>query len=270
MRQEAIALLRCPICRGAFALQGGSLVCPGRHCFDVARQGDVNLVPGRRETFYTKELFLSRAKVFERGLFDPVIEAISEAAARHVQEQTPVLVDAGCGEGYYTRRVCGGEAMVRIGFDLCKDAVRLAARSDKEGSYFVGDLANIPLADGCADVLLDVFTPANYAEFARVLRPGGVIIKLAPRAGYLAQLRGAAKGRLRSDFGGSRSEEYAKERMQILETKEITYTLPVEQELLWHLARMTPMLAGIDPDSLDLSTVREITIDETMVVGCFS
>ena len=271
MRQEAVSLLRCPICKGALSQEGNSLLCAKRHCFDVARQGDVNLAPGRRADFYTKELFVSRAAVLEGGVFDPVIEAIGGAIERHVRAAQPVLVDAGCGEGYYTRRVLAERAMTRIGFDLCKEAVRLAARSDKAGSYFVGDLANIPLEDACADVLLDVFTPANYAEFARVLRPGGVIVKLSPRAGYLVQLREAAKDQLRhARYEGGRVEEYAASRMQVLETREITYTLPVSEALVWHLARMTPMLAGVDLERVDLSGVREITIDETMVVGQFT
>ncbi|MBP3655094.1 MAG: methyltransferase domain-containing protein [Clostridia bacterium] len=270
MRQEAVSLLRCPICRGAFSLQGSSLVCGGRHCYDVARQGDVNLVPGRRETFYTKELFVSRAAAFEAGVYAPVVEAIGEAVRRYAPGDAPVMADAGCGEGYYTRSVCAGEPFVRIGFDLCKDAVRLAAKSDKGSTYFVGDLANIPLADHSVDVLLDVFTPANYAEFARVLRPGGVLVKLSPREGYLRQLREAAKDHLRhAQYEGGRVEEYARQRMTVLEERAISYTLPVGQELVRHLARMTPMLAGVPVEALDLSGVTEITIDETMVVGRF-
>ncbi|MEI3415954.1 MAG: hypothetical protein V8Q88_12410 [Christensenellales bacterium] len=58
--------------------------------------------------------------------------------------------------------------MTRIGFDLAKEAILLAAKSDKKAAYFVADLAAIPIADGCCDVVLDVFTPANYAQFGRI------------------------------------------------------------------------------------------------------
>lgn len=267
MQEDAIRFLRCPVCRSAMHRQENSLLCEKRHCFDVARQGDVNLAPGKKESFYTKELFLSRAKVFECGIFDPVIDEITRAVHAHARDAR-VLLDAGCGEGYYTRRVCEGKALTRLGFDLSKEAIRLAAKSDKGGSYFVGDLANIPLQDGCADVLLDVFTPANYAEFGRVLKRGGLLIKLAPRSGYLAQLREAAQSQLRhTHYDGGKVEDYAKERMNLIEHKAITYTLPVTQETVFHLARMTPMLAGVDMEKLDLSGVTQITIDETMYVG---
>lgn len=268
MREEIIALLRCPICRGALARQGGSLVCEKRHCYDISRQGDVNLAPGKRAAFYTRELFLSRARVFESGVYDPVVRAVGEAAAPFLPDDRPgVLVDAGCGEGFYTRSVLPDRALWRVGFDLSKEAVRMAAKGDKSATFVVGDLSRIPLADGCCDVLLDVFTPANYAEFARVLRPGGALVKLAPRGGYLRELREAARDQLRrADYDGGQVEAYLQGRARVLGERAICYTTPVSPETVWHLARMTPMLAGVDLTRVDLSGIREITIDETLYV----
>ena len=176
--------------------------------------------------------------MFAAGVFAPVVKAIGEVIDRHVPGARPVLVDAGCGEGYYTKNVCPGRAMERIGFDLSKEAVKLAARGQSGASFLVADLANIPLAGGCADVLLDVFTPANYAEFARVLKPGGVLIKLWPRSGYLCQLLEAARGLLRHDtYDDSRVAEYLDAHARMLERRTITYTLPVDAALAEHLAR---------------------------------
>ena len=62
-------------------------------------------------------------------------------------------------------------------------------------------------------------------------------------------------------------ERYAHEKMHILAQEAVTYTMPVTEETAWHLARMTPMLAGVDVDALDLSGITEITIDETMYIG---
>lgn len=156
--------------------------------------------------------------------------------------------------------------MIRIGFDLSKEAVLLAAKGDRRSTYFVGDLANIPLADGCCDAVLDVFTPANYAQFGRILKKDGVLIKLAPRPGYLRQLREAAGGRLAA-YDGAPVSDYAHAHLNVLEQRTITYTMPVSGALALHLAKMTPMLANIDADSLDLNGVTEITVDETMIVG---
>lgn len=266
--QEIMKRLRCPICHEPIERRDNSLVCARRHCYDIARQGYVNFVPGQKDMFYRRELFESRAKVFEAGVYEPVVRALSEALDRHVPQENPVILDAGCGEGYYIRSVCPGRKMVRVGFDLSKDAVRLAARGQKTASFFAADLKNIPMADDTCDAVLDIFTPANYAEFARVLRPGGLLIKLAPRSGYLRELRALAADRLRRrEYDGGDVERYAQEHMEMIEQRIITYTLPVTGETAQHLARMTPMLAGLDAASLDLSSVTEITIDETMFIG---
>jgi len=268
MIERIVPLLRCPLCGGAFEKRDNSLVCAKRHTFDIARQGSVNFVPQQKESFYKKELFESRAKVFEAGVYAPVIDVLTQAIDRHVQKPHPVLLDAGCGEGYYTKAVCPDREMTRIGFDLSKEAVKLAAKGPKTAFFFAADLKNIPLADKSCDILLDIFTPANYAEFARVLAPEGLVMKLAPRAGYLQELRRAAGYLLRhSEYDGGQVEQYVKEKMNLIGQQAISYTLPVDQATAYHLARMTPMLAGIDVNALDLSSITHITIDETLYIG---
>ncbi len=261
-------LLRCPLCGGAFSRKENSLVCGKRHTYDIARQGYVNFVPGQKEMFYKKELFESRAQVFAAGVYAPVIERLTEAIARHVPKPNPVLMDAGCGEGYYTKAVCPGREMMRIGFDLSKDAVKLAAKGPKTAAFFAADLKHIPMQDHSVDVLLDIFTPANYAEFARVLAADGVVMKLAPRSGYLRELRELAGDKLRhQEYDGADVERYVHEKMNVIAQEVISYTLAVTHDTAYHLARMTPMLAGIDVDALDLSTITHITIDETLYIG---
>ena len=265
---DTIGILRCPLCGGAFSKKDSSLICEKRHCYDIARQGYVNFVPGQKDMFYKKELFESRAAVFAAGVYAPVVARVSEALDRFAPGENPVVVDAGCGEGYYTKAVCPGRQMTRIGFDLSKDAVRLAARGEKTAMFFAADLKRIPLSDGCADAVLDIFTPADYSEFKRVLKPQGVLIKLAPRSGYLKELREAAGGLLRhKEYDDGDVARYAEEKMEILHREAITYTMDVTPETMRHLARMTPMLAGVDLEKIDLTGMTRITIDENMYIG---
>ena len=156
--------------------------------------------------------------------------------------------------------------MIRVGFDLAKEAILLAAKSDKRATYFVGDLAAIPMADSCCDAVLDVFTPANYAQFGRIMKKDGVLIKLAPRPNYLHELREAAGGRLAA-YDGAPVSDYAHAHLNVLEQRTITYTVPVDEALAAHIAQMTPMLADVDRNKLDLSGIHSITIDENMIVG---
>lgn len=268
MQEKWIPLLRCPLCKGGFERKENSLICRNRHCYDIARQGHVNFVPSQKDMFYKKELFESRAKVFDAGVYAPVVRVLGEILDAYLPGENPVVLDAGCGEGYYIKNVCPERTMLRAGFDLSKDAVRLAARGEKTASFFAADLKHIPVQDGSCDAVLDIFTPADYAEFKRVLKPGGLLIKLAPRSGYLRQLRALAGDQLRRrEYDGGDVERYAGERMEMMEQRIITYTLPVSQETAYHLARMTPMLAGVDVHRLDLSAITEITIDEMMYIG---
>ena len=118
--------------------------------------------------------------------------------------QPLTVVDAGCGEGLLwpcrgapAEGDRGGRPV--LAFDIASDAVKVAARSDAPVKWMVADITNIPVKDGAADVVLDVFTPANYGEFARILAEDGVVIKVVPGANHMAQLRAAAAKQLRSE-----------------------------------------------------------------------
>ena len=76
-------------------------------------------------------------------------------------------------------------------FDLSKESIQLAAKSDHEWKvkWFVGDLARLPLLDQSMDLLLDIFSPANYQEFKRVLAPDGRLIKVIPTPSHLQEIR---------------------------------------------------------------------------------
>lgn len=271
MIESILPHLRCPLCGGGLLKSGGSLMCDAGHCYDVARQGYVNFAPHHRDALYTRSLFESRTRVFLGGLFAPVVRALSQALDAYMPQAHPLVLDAGCGEGYYLRALKASRPMTRAGFDLSKDAVRMAAAQDKDGAYFVCDLSHIPLADGCADALLDVFTPANYAEFGRVLKPDGIVLKLAPREGYLCELRRAAGAQLRTQrYDGGDVQRHAARHMKLLCTRVISYRVGVTSQMLSDIACMTPMLAEIPIASLDLSGIDAVTVDETLYVGTIS
>ena len=40
-----MSLFCCPLCGAALSRNGGAYVCPGRHSFDVAKEGYVHLLP---------------------------------------------------------------------------------------------------------------------------------------------------------------------------------------------------------------------------------
>jgi 23S rRNA (guanine745-N1)-methyltransferase len=189
LAETAIRLLRCPLCATALDFTEGSLRCQRGHGFDVARQGYVNLLTGRAPAgAETNEMVAARAEVLSAGHFDVLRDAVAEHAAGPGR----VVVDAGAGTGFYLagalHRAPGATG---VALDVAKAAVRRAARAHDRILAAVCDIWHaVPLVDGCADLILNIFAPRNGAEFERVLRPDGALLVVTPRPDHLAELIG--------------------------------------------------------------------------------
>ena len=61
----------------------------------------------------------------------------------------------------------------------------MATELDTKSFLSLADLTNLPFADESLSVILNIFTPSNYAEFHRVLTENGRVIKIIPDRNYL-------------------------------------------------------------------------------------
>ena len=200
-------ILVCPVCGGPLPREGKSVRCPKGHSYDVAREGYVNLLSpktSREIPGDSPEMVRARRAFFGTGAYAPLEEAL-EAEVASAAKRLPRLaagvrvLDAGCGEGRALRaaaRVLGSlfgpERAAAFGFDVSKAALRMAASAHPEGRYFAADTrGRLPVADGSADLLLDLFAPRNMPEFARVLAPDGAMVVVVPKEDHLAGLRAA-------------------------------------------------------------------------------
>ncbi len=256
-----VSLMRCPRCQAAFALDGASLICKNRHCYDLSRRGYVNLAPSHDQSAekYDAELFDSRRLVFEHGFYQPIAQAI----AKWLSDKPLTVLDAGCGEGYYARLLAGQFPQAQfIGLDISRDAITAAAREQSRANWLVADLKHLPVADASADVLLDVLTPADYAEFGRVLKPDGLLIKVVPGSDYLCEVRRAVAPWLRSGdtYDNTRVIDHMKEHAEIIEETEVCITRPLSADESRAFLRMTPMTFSVPGDVLDGLSLSQITI----------
>lgn len=197
MLPEVVACLACPHCREPLASDGpGVLRCAGgRHVFDVARQGYVSLLPGdaRTGTADTAAMVAARADFLAAGHY----AAVAEELARSAGEAYPgagCVADLGAGTGYYLAAVLDAlpQPVPGLALDLSKFALRRAARAHPRAGAVVCDAWRpLPVRDGAAGLVLNVFAPRRGEEIRRVLRPGGSLLVVSPAPGHLAELVGA-------------------------------------------------------------------------------
>ncbi|MGW2777963.1 methyltransferase domain-containing protein [Streptomyces olivaceoviridis] len=198
----SLDLLRCPTCRTRrLHPEHGALRCPLGHTFDVARHGYAGLLTGTRATSGDDAAMVqARDRFLSTGAYAPIRHIGAGLAADAVSERTTV-VDVGCGTGYYLAGVLDQVPGARgLGLDTSVRALRSAARAHDRAAAVAWDVfRSFPLANGVADVVLNVFAPRNPAEFRRVLRPTGRLIVIRPTARHLAELRGRLPGMVTID-----------------------------------------------------------------------
>ena len=173
--------------------------CAEGHRFDAARQGHINLLTGRGTSFTpdTREMVASRVEFLESGYYEPIAHTIRAAIAEHAghaiedSSASPLVLDAGCGTGYYLKHALDGLAGYArgIGFDISPAAAQRAAQVEGALSLVWDVWRPWPVASHCADATLNVFAPRNWEEFRRVLKPRGALIVVTPLPEHLVEIR---------------------------------------------------------------------------------
>ncbi|WP_225742418.1 putative RNA methyltransferase [Streptococcus sp. Marseille-Q5112] len=260
----------CPICQENLTLLETSFKCCNRHSFDLAKFGYVNLAPQIKQSAnYDKENFQNRQQILEAGFYQAILEAISDLLASSKNAKT--ILDIGCGEGFYSRKLQKRHPdKTFYAFDISKDSVQIAAKSEPNWAvnWFVGDLARLPIKDASMDILLDIFSPANYGEFHRVLSKDGILIKVIPTKNHLKEIRQKVQDQLTNkDYSNQDIKEHFQERFTILSSQTASLTKTITANQLQALLSMTPLLFHIDQTKIDWSQLTEITIEAEILVG---
>lgn len=189
----------CPLCGGALSDTAPVRRCPAGHCFDRAKEGYVNLLLSQKskEAHHgdDKRMVAARRRFLDKGHYRCLQQAVVDAAREYAVPKARVL-DAGCGEGYYTAAVDAalteaGLAPAVAGVDISKEAVKQAGRRDRALELAVASVFRLPVADGGADLVLSLFAPKAEAEWHRVLSADGVVIRAVPLTRHLFELKAA-------------------------------------------------------------------------------
>ena len=190
----------CPVCGHTFVRDGKTLRCTEGHSFDIASGEYVNLwITNRTHAGDSKGMIAARHRFLESGSYGFLLRSLQKRIGDHFNKQIPrqsqpFMLDAGCGEGYYTAGVATslheqGLPVTVAGVDISKAAIRRAVKRGRDISFAVASLFKVPLPADRADCVLSVFAPVCGAESARILRSGGLLFIVYPGPRHLFGLK---------------------------------------------------------------------------------
>src|SRR5690606_30612325 len=139
----------------------------------------------------SKDMVAARYDFLSAGLYAPIASLVAEALAPVSHPET-VLLDAGCGEGYYLDQLLGSLPLAPencYGLDISKWAVQRAARRRGDVNWLVGSNRQPPLVPGSVDILLCMFGFQSYPGFSDVLSAGGHLVLVEAGPDHLRELR---------------------------------------------------------------------------------
>jgi 23S rRNA (guanine745-N1)-methyltransferase len=273
-------MFRCPICSNPVEVVNlRSLICSNHHCFDISKQGYVNLLSHPLRTKYDKKLFESRKMFSQSGFFDPLIAQIYENMLEELKPTSKMIkiLDAGCGEGSHLSHIqqriieqsqCN---LLGIGVDISKEGINMASRSPSKTIWCVADLAKCPFIDKQFNFILNILSPSNYSEFHRMLANDGMVIKVIPESKYLQELRGIFYSHTdRTVYSNKKTLELFNRNFKLVDIQRVQYGVTMENKCIEQLVHMTPLSWRASEELIQqvLGKNRlEVTFDFSVLLG---
>jgi 23S rRNA (guanine745-N1)-methyltransferase len=193
-------VLLCPVrdCHLALVREEGRVFCSRGHSFDIARSGYINLLQPQdrrsKQPGDTSAALQGRRRLHDRRATQPLLDAIAEVIAASPDD---VVLDAGCGDGFYLGSLARLTGFDAHGVDISVPAVDAAARRYPGCEWIVANADRfLPYADRSFSMVLSITARMNAGEFRRVLRDDGRLLVALPAPEDLIELRGAGRDRV--------------------------------------------------------------------------
>lgn len=230
----------CPVCKSEISLFERTYKCPNNHCFDISKDGYVNLLMSQQSSLKhhgdDKLMVKARRDFLEKGFYSELCQELCNTLKEALPEGA-IIADVGCGEGYYTSEISKVNSFDIFGIDISKDALKYASKSIKNSHFAVASAFALPFNNESTDCVLSVFAPSAYEEFYRVLKKEGKLIKAIPLEEHLWGLKCA----LYNEPYKNKPEKRNDELFDLVSQKEIKYKIKLtEKEDIENLFKMTP------------------------------
>lgn len=255
----------CPICQHTMILDNKTLTCESGHSFDYAKEGYVHLLPVQLKKSLNpgddKNMVIARREFLQQGYYDFLRAKLLAEVTEHPNAN---VLDLGCGEGFYTNHIQTQLTASKIyGVDISKDAVKYAAKRNKNAHYSVATNAHTPFSDQQFELIINIFAPLVGKECQRILKNGGRILSVAPAAEHLIELK-----RVIYDTPEHHQTATPPEGFKLAGSTNIQQTIEIDNEKDIHnLLTMTPFGWKITEDktlSLLAKLPFKLTLDFTL------
>lgn len=262
-------VLRCPICEAPLTRQDRALRCQVGHCFDMARQGYVNLLPVQQKHSKnpgdTREQVLARRAFLEAGYYAPIADALCEMAGQYAGNGP--IFDVGCGEGYYSTRLAEALNRPLIGLDISKEAVRCAAAAHKGPTWLCGTAAHLPVEDHSVGLLTSLFALTMPEEFRRVLAEDGCFFQVLAQEDHLLGLKSLIYPELKHREKDSVPDLPG---FALVDSREVRFTFTLEGQQVQNLLYMTPHVYRIGAEgAARLRSTQTLTDSASCRINCY-
>ena len=242
-------LFVCPVCSGnleeikGISCDGVVAKCQNGHSFDKARDGYYNLLMSNVGGVHgdNKDMVLARREFLGMGFYRRLADEVATAVLSSTNAFASVL-DAGCGEGYYTDIVekalfkRDGDSSVWA-FDISKSAVREVKKKNQRINLAVAGSYRMPIATESLDTVINTFSPLAIDETRRVIKRGGSFIMAIPGEDHLFDL----KAKIYDTPYKNTVADTALEGFELLSDKSIKYKMSLNSpEAVRALFMMTP------------------------------
>lgn len=251
---------------------GKSYACQNQHSFDLAKEGYLNLLPVQykhsKEPGDNKQMMLARREFLEAGFYEPLVKAVAMMIdANRAKSRSVRLLDLGCGEGYYSRKIayyCDHSEQIALhGIDIAKFAIAAAAKKQPNARFIVASSNRLPYTDQYFDFVLRVFAPSDDDELKRVLKTSGLLLTVTPGPRHLWQLK---------EFIYAEVKEHALESLvpkgfERLAGQRISYKITPNPQQRIALLQMTPFAWRANADvQQSLGSVLELEIETDFIL----
>lgn len=274
--KKIISALRCPNCGQSMTVRdegSTSIVCGGarKHCYDVSASGYVNFCPPTKSGGGdSKGAVRSRTAFLDCGYYERVAMALKYMCEKYGNKEK-ILIDAGCGEGYYSSFL-ENSGFSAFGIDLSKFAADAAAKRAKRNShanvfFATASVFEIPVFDGSAGIVTNIFAPCAEDEYMRVLCDDGVLIVAYAGEKHLFGLKEAIYTDARINEG--RADLPVK--MHLIEKQRVEYSITLDSnEKILNLFAMTPYYWKTSVEDADkLRGLDSLTTEVDIIIAVY-